>query len=72
MASFATNNCVAMTAKVCDAQFPVMVSDGTGTDSEEMQNATLTMLRRLWSRVMTTDIIMIVYICIVVELAFKN
>ena len=52
-----TNNCVAMTAmEACDAQFGVvMVSDGTGTDSEEMQNATLTMLRRLWSRVMTTD-----------------
>ena len=52
-----TNNCVAMTAmEACDAQYRVvMVSDGTGTDSEEMQNATLTMLKRLWSRVMTTD-----------------
>ena len=52
-----TNNCVAMTAmEACDAQYSVvMVSDGTGTDSEEMQQATLTMLRRLWSRVMTTD-----------------
>ncbi|MFK7887215.1 MAG: cysteine hydrolase family protein [Gammaproteobacteria bacterium] len=52
-----TNNCVAMTAmEACDAQFGVvMVSDGTGTDSEEMQDATLNMLRRLWSRVMTTD-----------------
>jgi len=52
-----TNNCVAMTAmEACDAQYSVvMVSDGTGTDSEEMQQATLTMLQRLWSRVMTTD-----------------
>ena len=52
-----TNNCVAMTAmEACDAQYSVvMVSDGTGTDSEEMQDATLTMLKRLWSRVMTTD-----------------
>lgn len=52
-----TNNCVAMTAmEACDAQYSVViVSDGTGTDSEEMQDATLTMLQRLWSRVMTTD-----------------
>lgn len=52
-----TNNCVAMTAmEACDAQYSVvMVSDGTGTDSEEMQQATLTMLQRQWSRVMTTD-----------------
>ncbi|MEM7282723.1 MAG: isochorismatase family cysteine hydrolase [Pseudomonadota bacterium] len=52
-----TNNCVAMTAmEACDSQYGVvMVSDGTGTDSEEMQDATLNMLRRLWSRVMTTD-----------------
>jgi nicotinamidase-related amidase len=52
-----TNNCVAMTAmESCDAQYSVfMVSDGTGTDSAEMQEATLTMLQRLWSRVMTTD-----------------
>ncbi|MFT4823175.1 MAG: nicotinamidase-related amidase [Halioglobus sp.] len=52
-----TNNCVAMTAmEACDAQYGVvMVSDGTGTDSQEMQDATLTMLQRLWSRVMTTD-----------------
>jgi hypothetical protein len=33
----------------------VVVSDGTGTDSEEMQQASLNMLRRLWSTVMTTD-----------------
>ncbi len=52
-----TNNCVAMTAmEACDSQYGVvMVSDGTGTDSEEMQQATLNMLRRLWSRVMSTD-----------------
>lgn len=52
-----TNNCVAMTAmEACDAQYGVvLVSDGTGTDSEAMQEATLTMLQRLWSRVMTTD-----------------
>ena len=52
-----TNNCVAMTAmEACDSQYGVvMVSDGTGTDSQEMQDATLNMLRRLWARVMTTD-----------------
>ena len=51
-----TNNCVAMTAmEACDSQYGVvLVSDGTGTDSEAMQEATLTMLQRLWSRVMTT------------------
>jgi nicotinamidase-related amidase len=52
-----TNNCVAMTAmEACDSQYGVVVvSDATGTDSEQMQEATLTMLQRLWSRVMTTD-----------------
>ncbi len=52
-----TNNCVAMTAmEACDAQYKVViVSDATGTDSQEMQDSTLTMLGRLWSRVMTTD-----------------
>ncbi|MEO1574551.1 MAG: isochorismatase family cysteine hydrolase [Pseudomonadota bacterium] len=52
-----TNNCVAMTSmEACDAQYKVvLVSDGTGTDSEEMQESTLNMLRRLWARVMTTD-----------------
>jgi len=52
-----TNNCVAMTAmEACDAQYGVvMVSDATGTDSEQMQVSTLNMLRRLWSRGMTTD-----------------
>lgn len=52
-----TNNCVAMTAmEACDSQYRVvMVEDATGTDSQEMQDATLDMLRRLWSRIMTTD-----------------
>lgn len=52
-----TNNCVAMTAmEACDHQYGlVVVSDATGTDSDEMQEATLTMLRRLWGRVNTTD-----------------
>ncbi len=52
-----TNNCVAMTAmEACDSQYGVvLVSDGTGTDSDEMQQATLNMLRRLWARVMTAD-----------------
>ena len=52
-----TNNCVAMTAmEACDSQYGVVVvSDATGTDSEDMQHATLNMLRRLWARVMTAD-----------------
>lgn len=52
-----TNNCVAMTAmEACDSQYRVVVvSDATGTDSEEMQQATLNMLRRLWARVIDTD-----------------
>ena len=52
-----TNNCVAMTSmEACDLQYRVVVvSDGTGTDSDDMQNATLTMLKRLWARVLTTD-----------------
>jgi nicotinamidase-related amidase len=52
-----TNNCVAMTAmEAADHQYGmVLVSDATGTDSDEMQDATLTMLRRLWGRVSTTD-----------------
>ena len=52
-----TNNCVAMTSmEACDLQYRVVVtSDATGTDSDEMQEATLTMLRRLWARVLTTD-----------------
>jgi len=52
-----TNNCVAMTAmEACDLQYRVVVvSDGTGTDSDAMQEATMTMLGRLWARVMSTD-----------------
>jgi nicotinamidase-related amidase len=52
-----TNNCVAMTSmEACDLQYQVVVaSDGTGTDSEDMQQATLTMLKRLWARVLSTD-----------------
>jgi len=42
--------------EACDLQYRVVVaSDGTGTDSDEMQEATLTMLRRLWARVLSTD-----------------
>ncbi len=57
MVGVSTNNCVAMTAmEACDHQYGVVViSDATGTDSDQMQNATLTMLRRLWGRVNTTD-----------------
>ncbi len=52
-----TNNCVGMTAmEACDRQFGVVVvSDATGTCSDEMQDATLRTFRRLWGRVMTTD-----------------
>jgi nicotinamidase-related amidase len=52
-----TNNCVAMTSmEACDLQYRVVVvADGTGTDSDQMQEATLTMLKRLWARVLTTD-----------------
>ena len=52
-----TNNCVGMTAmEACDRQFGVvLVSDATGTCSDEMQDATLKTFRRLWGRVMTTD-----------------
>ena len=52
-----TNNCVAMTSmEACDLQYRVVVtSDATGTDSDEMQETTLTMLRRLWARVLTTE-----------------
>ena len=52
-----TNNCVAMTAmEACDSQYKVVVvSDATGTDSDEMQESTLKMLGRLWARIMTTS-----------------
>jgi len=52
-----TNNCVGMTAmEASDRQFGVaVVSDGSGTCSEEMQAATLKTLMRLWGRVLSTD-----------------
>jgi nicotinamidase-related amidase len=52
-----TNNCVAMTAmQAADQHYGVVIiSDATGTDSKMMQDATLTMLRRLWGRVSSTD-----------------
>jgi nicotinamidase-related amidase len=51
-----TNNCVGMTAQeASDRQYGVvMVSDATGTCSDEMQEATLKTFRRLWGRVATT------------------
>ncbi len=51
-----TNNCVSMTAmEACDRQFGVaLVSDATGTCSDEMQEATEKTFRRLWGRVATT------------------
>jgi nicotinamidase-related amidase len=51
-----TNNCVSMTAmEACDRQFGVvLVSDATGTCSDEMQEATEKTFRRLWGRVLTT------------------
>ena len=52
-----TNTCVSMTAmEACDRQFGVLlVSDATGTCSDEMQDATLQTFRRLWGRVASTD-----------------
>lgn len=52
-----TNNCVSMTAmEASDRQYGVaLVSDATGTCSDEMQDATLRTFRRLWGRVVTTD-----------------
>ena len=52
-----TNNCVAMTAmEASDLQYKVViVSDATGTDSHEMQESSLTMLGRLWAKIMSTD-----------------
>lgn len=52
-----TNNCVGMTAmEACDRQFGVaVVSDATGTCSDEMQEAYLKTFRRLWGRVLTSD-----------------
>ena len=52
-----TNNCVGMTAmEASDRQYGVViVSDATGTCSDEMQAAYLDTFRRLWGRVMTSD-----------------
>ncbi len=52
-----TNNCVGMTAfEASDLQYGVvLVSDATGTCSEEMQQASLKTFRRLWGRVMSVD-----------------
>ena len=52
-----TNNCVGMTAmEASDRQYGVVVvSDATGTCSDEMQDATLKTVRRLWGRVASTD-----------------
>lgn len=55
-----TNNCVGMTAmEAADRQYGVaLVSDATGTCSDEMQHWTLTSFERLWGRVMTaTEVI---------------
>ena len=52
-----TNNCVGMTAmEAADRGYgAVLVSDATGTCSDEMQDVTLQSFRRLWGRVMTSD-----------------
>ncbi|MGE0751262.1 MAG: cysteine hydrolase family protein [Variibacter sp.] len=52
-----TNNCVETTAReASDRGFGVvMVSDATGTCSDEMQELTLAGFRRLWGRVASTD-----------------
>jgi nicotinamidase-related amidase len=51
-----TNNCVGMTAmEASDRQYGVvLVSDATGTCSDEMQHATEKTFRRLWGRVLDT------------------
>jgi biuret amidohydrolase len=52
-----TNNCVETTAReASDRGYDtVLVSDATGTCSDEMQNVTIKGFRRLWGRVMTID-----------------
>jgi nicotinamidase-related amidase len=52
-----TNNCVETTAReASDRGYQVaMVSDATGTCSDEMQNLTLKAFTRLWGRVMTVS-----------------
>lgn len=57
VAGVSTNNCVETTAReASDRGFGVvMVSDATGTCSEEMQELTLRGFHRLWGRVASTD-----------------
>lgn len=52
-----TNNCVGMTAmEASDRGYSVVLtSDATGTCSDEMQAAFITMFLRLWGKVLTTD-----------------
>ena len=52
-----TNNCVDTTAReAADRNFcSVLVSDATGTCSDEMQDLTLASFKRLWGRVMSCD-----------------
>ena len=52
-----TNNCVGMTAmEAADRQYGVaLVSDATGTCSDDMQQWTLRSFQRLWGRVLTTN-----------------
>lgn len=52
-----TNNCVGMTAmEASDRGYGVVLAeDATGTCSDEMQDAYVTMFRRLWGRIATTD-----------------
>jgi len=55
-----TNNCVGMTAmEASDRQYGVaLVSDATGTCSDEMQHATEKTFRRLWGRVLDTEAVL--------------
>lgn len=57
MVGVSTNNCVETTAReaVDRGYASLMVSDATGTCSEEFQTVTLQGFRRLWGRVATTD-----------------
>ena len=57
MVGVSTNNCVGMTAmEASDRQYGVaIVSDATGTCSDDMQDAYLKTWRRLWGRVASTD-----------------
>lgn len=52
-----TNNCVETTAReaVDRGYAAALVSDATGTCSDEFQDVTLRGFKRLWGRVMTTD-----------------